>query len=278
MPLAQEDIVLPDLERLTWHDWALSAGIFVGSLIVARIAGRTVRNLVARSPASEFVSLILSRLAKFVVVFLGFYFALQALGVPLGPLLGAMGIIGLALAFAFQDILENVVAGLLMLLKRPVAIGDEVETNGYLGKVTDITMRALELTSLDGETVFIPNAMVWKSPLINITMTPDRRTTIEVGVAYDTDLDRAKQVLEEAVAGVAGVEADPRPTAEVFQFGSSSIDFAVRYWHEASAATVWRLRDEVARATKRALDTAGIEIPFPQRVLHWAPGETASDG
>jgi small-conductance mechanosensitive channel len=273
MLLAQSDEeLLGQFSGLGWEDWAIAAGTFIIGLIIARIVGSVVKRAVDRTPASDFVSVLLSRIAVGVIGFLGFYFALQSLGVPLGPLVGALGIAGLALAFAFQDILENVIAGLLMLMGRPIGIGDEVATNEYEGVVKDITLRAIEVTTLDGKTVFIPNAMVWKNPVVNITMTPERRTTIEVGVAYDSNLDEVKALLERVVPSVDGVQAEPAPRAMVYQFGASSIDFAIRYWHTSDTATMWRVRDEVARRVKRAFDEAGIEIPFPQRVVHLPDG------
>lgn len=263
-----DDEILGQFSGLGWQDWAIAAGTFIVGLIIARIVGSFVKRAVDKTPASDFVGVVLSRITVGIVGFLGFYFALQSLGVPLGPLVGALGIAGLALAFAFQDILENVIAGLLMLMRRPIGIGDEVATNDFEGIVKDVTLRAVELTTLDGKTVFIPNAMVWKSPVVNITMTPERRTTLEVGVAYDSDLDQVKQLLETAVPQVDGVLAEPPARAMVYQFGASSIDFAIRYWHHSDTATTWRVRDEVARTVKRAFDEAGIEIPFPQRVVH----------
>ena len=273
MLLAQSDEeLLGQFSGLGWEDWAIAAGTFVLGLIIARIVGSFVKRAVDKTPASEFVGVVLSRIAVGIIGFLGFYFALQSLGVPLGPLVGALGIAGLALAFAFQDILENVIAGLLMLMRRPIGIGDEVATNDYEGIVKDITLRAIELTTLDGKTVFIPNAMVWKNPVVNITMTPERRTTLEVGVSYDSNLDEVKALLERIVPGVEGVQAEPAPRAMVYQFGASSIDFAVNYWHQSDTATLWRVRDEVARRVKSAFDDAGIEIPFPQRVVHLPDG------
>lgn len=273
MLLAQSDEeLIGQFSGLGWEDWTIAAGTFLLGLIIARIVGSLVKRAANKTPASEFVSVILSRLTVGIIGFLGFYFALQSLGVPLGPLVGALGIAGLALAFAFQDILENVIAGLLMILRRPIGIGDEVATNDFEGVVKDITLRAVELTTLDGRTVLIPNALVWKNPVVNITMTPTRRTTLEVGVAYDSDLDEVKGLLERLVGQVDGVRAEPAPKAMVYQFGASSIDFAIRYWHTSDTATMWRVRDEVARRVKRAFDDAGIEIPFPQRVVHLPDG------
>ena len=128
MLLAQSDEeLLGQFSGLGWEDWAIAAGTFVVGLIIARIIGSFVKRAVDKTPASEFVGVVLSRIVVGIIGFLGFYFALQSLGVPLGPLVGALGIAGLALAFAFQDILENVIAGLLMLMRRPIGIGDEVE-------------------------------------------------------------------------------------------------------------------------------------------------------
>ena len=140
MLLAQSDEeLLGQFSGLGWEDWAVAAATFLLGLVIARIVGSFVKRAVDKTPASEFVGVVLSRIAVGIIGFLGFYFALQSLGVPLGPLVGALGIAGLALAFAFQDILENVIAGLLMLMRRPIGIGDEVATNDYEGTVKDIT-------------------------------------------------------------------------------------------------------------------------------------------
>jgi small-conductance mechanosensitive channel len=273
MLLAQSDEeLLGQFSGLGWEDWVIAAGTFLLGLIIARLVGAFVKRAADKTPASEFVGIILSRITVGIIGFLGFYFALQSLGVPLGPLVGALGIAGLALAFAFQDILENVIAGLLMIMRRPIAIGDEVATNDFEGVVKDITLRAVELTTLDGRTVLIPNAMVWKNPVVNITTTPERRTTLEIGVSYDSDLDEVKALLERIVPDVDGVQSHPAPKAMVHQFGASSIDFAINYWHTSDTATLWTVRDEVARRVKRAFDDAGIEIPFPQRVVHLPAG------
>ena len=274
MYLAQSDADIADsFSGLTLQDWLVAAAVLVVGLIIARIAGRLVARGLGKTGLGPFLCTLMGRLVSATLSVFAFVFALQAVGVSVGPLIGAIGIIGLALAFAFQDILENVIAGLLMLARRPIAVGDEVVTNDYMGTVTDMTLRAAEITTLAGETVYIPNAMVWKNPVTNLTVTPTRRSSVAVGVGYDTDLEEAKQVLEAAALAVDGVLSDPAPAALVVNFGGSSIDFDVRYWHDSASAVEWRLRDEVHRAVKRALDTASIEIPFPQRVLHQADGQ-----
>ena len=267
--LAQsDDEIVEQFSSLSWVDWVTAGTILVVGIVISRTIGRMVTRGVDRTSASDFAGIMLGRFVAGVLSIITFIYALNAVDVSVGPLVGALGIAGLALAFAFQDILENVIAGVLIVMRRPIKIGDEVVTNDYTGAVTDITLRAVEIITLDGEMVFIPNAMVWKNPVVNLTAKADRRSSLEVGVAYDTDLDHAKTVLERAIRNVEGV-LDSRPvTAQVYEFGDSSINFMLRYWHDSPTADRWRLWDEVSRAVKRALDTEGVEIPFPQRVLH----------
>lgn len=271
MLLAQEEAeeAIESLSRLSPMDWLIAGGIIVGGVILARIISAILRRILTRTPTSEHASRLVSRFVAYLVVVFAFVYALNSVNVPIAPLLGALGLVGIALAFAFQDILENFIAGLGMQLRRPMRPGDEVMTNDYEGVVRDITLRTVQMTTFDGETVYLPNAMVWKNPIVNATDRPTRRTTLRVGVAYKTDLDRAKAVLETATAAVEGVLDQPRAAARVLQFGESSIDFAVHFWHRPQMAQVWTVRDEVARSIKRHLDSAGIEIPFPQRVLHY---------
>lgn len=273
MLLAQEEAeeAIETLGRLTPIDWLVAGAIFVGGIVVARIISGLLQRLLNRTPTSEHAARLVGRFVAYFVVVFAFVYALNSVNVPIAPLLGALGLVGIALAFAFQDILENFIAGLGMQLRRPLRPGDEVMTNEVEGVVRDITLRTVQITTFDGETVYLPNAMVWKNPIVNATARPTRRTTLMVGVAYDTDLDHAKAELERAAAAAEGVLADPAPAARVLEFGESSVDFAVHFWHRPQMAQVWSVRDEVARSIKRRLDEAGIEIPFPQRVLHHRP-------
>lgn len=270
MVLAQEEAeeALETLGRLTLEDWLIAAGIVIGSIVLARIVSVVLRRLLAPTPTSRHAIHLIARFAAYSLVIVGFVYALNTVNVPVAPLLGALGLAGIALAFAFQDILGDLIAGLGMQLRRPIRPGDEIEASEFAGTVVDVNLREVLITTFDGETVFLPNSSVWKNPILNSTRKDSRRTTLTVGVAYDTDLDRAKQVLESATASVKGVLADPAPTAQVREFGESSVNFDVRYWHRPRMAELLRVRDEVARCIKRELNRAEIVIPFPQRVLH----------
>lgn len=268
---------LDELSALTLSDWLWAGGLIVGSFVAAIVVRRVVEKVFSGA-ANPLVARLLGRLAAFGVFALAFIYALRQIGVSVGPLLGVLGLAGLALAFAFQGILENFIAGVLMSLRRPFAQGDQISSGGFDGIVDDINLRAVELRTYAGERVYLPNATVWKSPIVNHTALGARRTTLDIGVDYDADLDEATQAILDAVDSVEGVKSEPRPEAFVHSFGGSSVDIAVRFWHEPEIATEWRVRDAVARSIKVALDTKGIGIPFPQQVVHFAEDRSVADG
>lgn len=275
MLLAQgaSDSELADaLTGLTVGDWLVAGGIFFGAIVLSRVVKALTAHVVERGEGAGKAAQLVGRLVGALVVVGGMVYALQVLGVRLGPLLGALGIGGLALAFAAQTILENVFASVLLQARRPFRSGDQIASNDIEGTVEDVNFRTVVLRTYDGERVLIPCSQVLNNPITNFTVNRTRRTTLAVGVGYDADLAMAQQVLVGAVASVEGVRPEPAPQAWVEEFGESSIDFAVRYWHAPDVATMWRVRSGVAIAVKSALDGAGIEIPFPQRTLGFLPG------
>ena len=260
------DETLGQLSELTLADWLTAAGIIVGGVLI----GILLRSLTKRalSGKGQLVSKLIGRLVFGVIVALGFVYALNQVGVSIGPLLGLLGLFGLAIALAFQDVLGNFIAGIMLSLQRPFKVGDEITTSDYQGKVEDVSLRVTTLRTFDGVRVYIPNSTVWQEPIENQTQFDVRRTTLALGVGYDSDLDSTQQLILDTVRGVEGVVDDPEPQAFVHEFADSSINSAVRFWHDSNKATEWKVTDEVSRSLKRALDAAGVEIPFPQVVLH----------
>jgi small-conductance mechanosensitive channel len=260
------------LEGLTAGNWVSAGAIFLGSIVISRLVYRLVSRLVQRGDGGGQAARLMGRVFASLVVAVGFVYSLQVLGVRLAPLLGALGIGGLALAFAAQSILENVFASVLLQSRRPFRLGDQIETNDFEGTVEDVNFRTVVLRTYAGEKVLIPCAQVLNAAITNYTAKGTRRTTLEVGVAYGSDLEAAQRVLLAASASVDGVRPEPAPEAWVEQFGESSIDFALRWWHLPDIATTWRVRSGVAMAVNAAFDEAGIEIPFPQRTLGFLAG------
>lgn len=271
IPVAQTETpdveeTFTELSQLTATDWLIAGAIVVGAVAV----GFVFRFAISRALSSrgQLVSRLISRLAFGVVVALGFVYALNQVGVSIGPVLGLLGLFGLALALAFQEVLGNFIAGIMLSLQRPFRVGDEIRTSDYEGTVKDVSLRTTTVHTFDGVQAYIPNNEVWTNAIENSTETELRRTTLPLGVSYDTDLDSAQELILETVRAIDGVADEPAPQAFVHEFGDSSINYAVRFWHASPIATEWRVRDEAARALTRALDDAGIEIPFPQVDLH----------
>ncbi|MCA0437152.1 MAG: mechanosensitive ion channel family protein [Austwickia sp.] len=255
--------------------WLILAGGLALALAVAAVVRALLVRVIDRGDNDRHRGRQLGRLASLVVFLVLAFTVLETAGVQIGPALGALGVGGIAVAFAAQDILANLLAGLMIQVRRPFRIGDQIESQGFEGTVRDVDLRATRLHTFDGLDVVLPNAKVLADPIVNHTRTPLRRTTIAVGVAYDTDLGLATQVLERAVRQAPAVIAPPPPEVWVSEFADSAIVFSVRYWHSTTQRDLWEARHEVALAVKRALDRAGIVIPFPQRTL-WFPPSTDS--
>ncbi|TWU00411.1 Small-conductance mechanosensitive channel [Botrimarina colliarenosi] len=183
-----------------------------------------------------------------------------------------LGIGSVALGFAFKDIVENFLAGVLILWRFPFDPGDYIVCGDVEGTVEEVTVRMTFLRHVNGELVVLPNARVFKEAVVVRTSQPVRRNTEMTGVAYEADADQAREVIRNAVASCKSV-VDDRPV-EVFLhcLGSSSVDFAVSWWSGARPVDERSSRDEVLTAVKRALGEADIEIPWPQQVVTFKNG------
>jgi small conductance mechanosensitive channel len=257
-------------QGLTVVDWVVAGVILAigiaGGAVLRKVVGRGLRRGDSERPASE----MLARTVGWIAVFVALFWALSLLGVRLGPVFGAVGIGGLAVAFAAQSIIANFLASIILQVRRPFRRGDQIETNDCEGVVEDVDFRVVRLRTFDGEMVVVPCADVLSNPIVNLTRLGRRRTTLEVGVSYDADLEETRRVLLDAVSDVEGVLE--RPTTEVWveEFGESSVNLAVRFWHAPDVATLWRVRSHVAVAVKNTLDELGVEIPYPQRTIRFA--------
>ena len=255
-------------EGVTGLEWATAGIVMVGAILISRLVKWLMIRALARRLDRALATLI-ARVTAYAILIVGFIYAIEPLGVRIGPILGALGIAGIAVAFALKDILENFVAGILLQLQRPFTYGDQVQIDAIEGSVIGVDSRFVTIRTPEGETVFIPSATVIKADINNYTQLGRRRTTVPVGVAYGTDLRRATSVLGEAVRSAEGVLGSPEPEVLVEAFGESSIDFVIRFWHEPTIADFWNVRSAVAHEIDVALKAADITIPFPQRSVWW---------
>ena len=233
----------------------------VGAIVVAAVVRRLMRG------QSQMIASLLARLFGGIVAIAGLVYGLNSVGVAIGPLLGALGVAGFAIAFALQGILANILAGVLSQIRRPFEIGHLVKLGDYLGRVDDVTLRTVVMTSVTGEQVITPCSTVIDETIENWSANRYRRADVIVGIDYDADVDEAIDVLSEAMAGVDGALTDRPNKVVVDGFGGSSVDIRLLVWHDLEQVHFLDFRHRVARAAKYALDGAGIGIPFPIRTL-----------
>lgn len=181
--------------------------------------------------------------------------------------LAGLGIGSIALGFAFKDIVENFLAGILILWRFPFDPGDFIRWGDIEGKVEEITVRMTLIRKTDGVLVVLPNATLFKEPVSVLTNLTARRVTIICGVAYGENVDEARKVIDQAVQSCDTITKDKPVQIFAQEFADSSINFEVTWWCGSQPVDVRRSRDQVVAAVKRALDEAGIEIPFPYRTL-----------
>ena len=237
--------------------------------IAARLARGVVNRLLRRGEFRGTLVRLFETLVGVAIWTIGLMIASSIVfpGITPASLLAVLGLGSVAVGFAFKDIFENFLAGILIMLRKKVNIGDVIECEAVEGRVEQITLRDTYLRHLSNELVLVPNAYLFKNPLKILTDAPLRRHEVEVGVAYDVDLDDAADVIASAVANIEIV--DTKRPVEVFatEFGDNSINFVVRWWAGSTPVQAHASRDKVVRAIKNALDKAGMEIPFPQRTV-----------
>ena len=265
---------------------AIAIFILFITWILARFAARISDMLVGRTDLRASLKTLIDTLVKLGIWVAGIFIAAVVVlpGLTAASLLAGLGIGAVAIGFAFQDVFENFLAGVLIMLREKMRIGDVIECEGIKGKVEHITLRETHVRKLSGELTIVPNSMIFKNPVEILTDEQVRRHEVVAGVSYDTDLDHAAEVIRKAVEAVEGIEKDKGVDIFATTFNSSSVDFLVR-WHAGSTPRDgWESKDKVVRAIKRGLDEAGIEIPFPyithtfkERVpLGREPGESAA--
>lgn len=184
-----------------------------------------------------------------------------------GKILTGLGLGSIAIGFAFKDIFENFLAGILILFREPFQLGDVIECEGLEGFVEEITIRDTHIRQTDGQRVVIPNSVLFKNPVTVRTDRDLRRVTIMCGIAYGEDVNAGREVIRHALEGLDTVNQEKDIQIFAQGFGASSIDFEVTWWTGSRPVDIRKSKDKVVAAVKQALDSAGIEIPFPYRTL-----------
>ena len=239
--------------------WLLS---IIFKKIVYRILGKRARhqNLVK----------VFQRVGGALIFFIGFMIAMVIAipGFTPAKLIGALGIGSVAIGFAFKDIFQNLLSGILLLISEPFRIGDQIVSGNYEGTVEDIKIRATTIKTYDGRQVVIPNSDLYTSALTVNTAYKQRRLQVTVGIGYEDDIEVAKAEIMQALNTADSVSSQKAPSVITTNLGDSTVDLVVRWFIEdGTQANKVASIDQVIIAIKKALDAAGINMPFPVRTL-----------
>ncbi len=241
-----------------------------------RMASRAVTRALRDSKADPAMQAVGQRLARYVFYGFGLLMASNQLGFEVGSVLAGLGIIGIAIGFAAQDLLSNLIAGITIFWDRPFRIGDVVTIAGTQGTVREIGLRSTRLHTPDARDVILPNKDVINETIVNLTLTPELRVDLPIGIGPGEDLRRVREVLLAVTEGHSEIAERPVPTVVVKALGETAVQIELRFFvRDARNEPI--LRAELLERAKLALDAAGIETPVTQRVVRVAgPVEIAA--
>jgi len=241
--------------------------IFGASLFLARFLRTLLEKALQARGVDLEISILLGQLLYWSIFTFGVITALQRF-FDVSAFLAGLGILGFTIGFALQEIMQNFVAGMILLVQQPFDIGNLVTISSYTGTVNAINMRTTEIKTLDGRLIIIPNAQVLSNAIENYSRADQLRVDLPVGVGYETDLDLARATIMDALPAVKGFLAEPAPSIIYHSFGDSSINMDIRFWIDTDKNTLFDAKDEAVIITKRALDAKGVNIPFPIRTVY----------
>lgn len=249
---------------------------FAVALLLARPAERAVRRALGLRITEKALLDLLAKLVRWAVIVVGLIAALEQVNFNLTGFLAGLGVAGLTIGFALQDITRNFVAGILLMVRQPFVIGDVVSAAGFVGTVTSVTARDTVIRTLDGEVVIVPNIRVFENPISNYTRSTERMRTIQVGLGYGQDAEHAMTVFLEAIYTVPGVLSEPAPTVWADALGDAAIALSVRFWVDTSASGLLQVHSDAVLALDAAARDAGIDLPYPIQTVRLEHHEPAA--
>lgn len=237
---------------------------------ISRYVGKAARKVLTNTLESQQIAGLLAAMIKVTVLILGIFIALEFLGLTgtVTSLLAGAGIVGLAIGFAFQDMAENLIAGIAMGIRKPFQIGDVIEADKVFGTVKTINLRNTLVETFFGQLEVIPNKILFRNVLTNYTTTGQRRIEVPVGISYADDPQKASEILVEAINKCDFVIKKEETGVFAESFGDSSINLLVWFWIDYPGEPGFMVaRHTAVVEVKKALEEAGILIPFPIRTL-----------
>ena len=258
-----------------WVEYALPYIISTVSAIIILVAGWIVANWVKRyirkkgersERLDDTLTKLFANVAKVLIMVVVIMAVLGQFGVQTTSLVAVVGALGLAVGLAWQGVLADFAAGIMILIMRPFKVGDAVDIGGTAGSVEEVGLVTTKLNTFDNIAIIMPNSNVWGNNIKNMAMNDTRRVDMVIGFGYDDDIDQAKNVLQAIVSEDERVLSDPAPQIAVSELGGSSVNVIVRPW--TNKENYWALKFDLTEKIKKRFDSEGINFPYPSQDVY----------
>jgi small conductance mechanosensitive channel len=257
----------------------LGAAVFVLSLLVAHVARWAIKRATRNNRRAN-VGIVVGRLTYFATIILGGLVAVTIVAPSMTParLVSLLGIGGVAIGFAFKDIFQNMLAGVLILWQEPFRIGDEITSGGFTGAVEAIETRATLVKTYDGKRIIIPNSQIYTEPVSVISAYDMLRSEYDVGIGYGDDVGKAKEIFMDILRKTDGILEKPEPDLIVWELAASTVNVRLRWWTKPDRPSVVHVRGRVLEQVRERLPAAGIDLPYPTQVMLFHDQTDEADG
>lgn len=242
--------------------------LLVGFWFATRAKNLVVRGMRKSKKIDETIIIFAGSMVRYLVIIFTVMAVLDQFGVETTSLVALLGAAGLAIGFALQGTLSNIAAGVMLLFFRPFKVGQFVDVGGTAGTVRGIGLFTTEMDTGDNVHIIVPNSNIWGSAIKNFSHNKTRRIDLLIGIGYGDDIDKAMKVILKTIKAHKLALSDPAPLVVVGELGGSSVDLVVRAW--CKNGDYWVVRWDLIKAIKENFDKEGIEIPYPQTVIHQA--------
>lgn len=243
--------------------------LFIGWWLAALLSRWTHAGLSRIHGIDETLARFFANVVRYGALILVFVTVLGQFGVQTASIIAALGAAGLAIGLALQGTLQNIAAGIMLLVLRPFRVGEYIDTGSISGTIVEIGLFATELKTPDGLYRLAPNSTLWNVPITNFSRLPTRRFELKVGIGYEDDIDLAQQIMRDHAEADPRVLKEPAVATHVDQLGDSAVIITLWYWTKAS--DYWATSREMIKKVKLSFDEKGISIPFPQVTYHGSP-------
>lgn len=253
--------------------------LFITFYLLAGPLSRLLIKPLVYAQRSDLIKVVVRRIISLVIILFGFYLFLRLAGLSTFAvaILSGTGVAGLIIGFAFKDIAENFMSSLLLSIQKPFRLGDVIEVNGFLGVAKQVTARATTLIDFDGNHIQIPNSVVYKNTIRNLTANPNSRGKFVIGIGYDADVNQAQKIGLEVMTNIKSILTDPEPQVLVDQLGSSTLNLKVYFWINTHNYSLSKVASVAMKSIVLAFEEAGISMPDDAREVIFPQGVPVHD-